>query len=177
MKLYTRTGDDGSTGLPGGRRVPKDDRGVEACGAIDELNAALGLVVASDQRDEARLRDLQGGLFELGADLAEAAAGPGGTRRITEARVAGVEAWIDEVESANPPLETFILPGGCQRAARLHLARTICRRAERAMVTLARESDLETAALRFVNRVGDLLFALARQANREAGVDDIPWVR
>ncbi len=185
MKLYTRTGDDGTTGLFGGGRVRKDHPRVEAYGNVDELNAAIGFAAASCDggrplHDEflSLMRVMQSRLFDLGADLATPAGSKHEVRvpRISEREVAQAEKWIDMMESFNEPLSSFVLPGGCELAARLHLARTICRRAERSMITL-RDSDetISDAAIKFVNRLSDLLFAMARRANLDANVADVPW--
>lgn len=184
MKLYTRSGDDGTTGLFGGERVAKDHIRVSAYGTIDELNASLGIVVAgltSDQPVERRMREiltvLQSRLFDIGADLAT----PSGSRheskiqRIEPHCISEMESWIDEIESGNEPMQTFVLPGGTEAAARLHLARTICRRAERTMVTLGKTEEIGDAAIIYINRLSDLLFAMARRINREHGVADVPW--
>ena len=189
MKLYTRTGDDGTTGLFGGDRVGKDDPRIEAYGAVDEVNACLGLVGAacSDETRSGqtpfhrRLQEivaaLQSRLFDIGADLATPAAARHESKivRIGEGHIADVEGWIDEIDGSNEPLETFVLPGGSEVAARLHLARTVCRRAERRMVTLARREPVNESAIVYVNRLSDLLFACARRANADAGIPDVPW--
>jgi len=184
MKLYTRTGDDGTTGLFGGGRVGKDHPRVGAYGTVDELNATLGLAAAGCREDdalEARFAEilgrLQSRLFDIGADLAT----PEGARtedrilRIGEDEVAEVEGWIDETEAGNEPMTSFVMPGGSELAARLHLARTVCRRAERAMVSLAHTETVTPGAVRYVNRLSDLLFAMARRTNRNRGVADVPW--
>jgi cob(I)alamin adenosyltransferase len=174
MKLYTKTGDDGSTGLFGGQRVGKDEARVEAYGTVDEANAALGCAhaVCSDPTLRTDLEALMGRLFDLGADLAT----PGSAdRRIGQTACDDLERLIDRTEVGNTPLKTFILPGGCELAARLHLARAIVRRAERRVVPLVRRGEVEPAGLVYLNRLGDLLFALARRANRQAGVEDVPW--
>lgn len=184
MKLYTRTGDDGTTGLFGGGRIPKDHPRVAAYGTVDELNAALGLAVTAIPPPAAEslflplLMALQSRLFDLGADLAT----PAGTQheskihRIDDRHIKEIEGWIDQIEAGNTPMTQFILPGGTELAARLHLARTIGRRAERLLVGLLRDSIINPATLIYVNRVSDLLFAMARRANKEAGVADVPWV-
>ena len=185
MKLYTRSGDDGSTGLFGGDRVSKDHPRVEAYGTIDELNASIGLVASScDAENQCTahflviFESLQSRLFDIGADLAT----PEGSRheakvaRIEQSHIDEAEAWIDEIDSANEPMKSFVLPGGCELAARLHVARTVCRRAERKLVNLGRVASTNPLALIYVNRVSDLLFAMARRANKEAGVGDVPWM-
>jgi cob(I)alamin adenosyltransferase len=185
MKLYTRTGDDGTTGLFSGTRVAKDHPRIEAYGTVDEFNAVIGMVMAVCRRDdayEARLlaifAQVQSRLFDIGADLAtpEGANNSSKIVRIDETHVAEVEGWIDEVDGANPPLRAFVMPSGCELAARLHLARTICRRAERLMVSLGQLEPVGAGPLRYMNRMSDLLFAMARRANHAAGVGDVPWV-
>ncbi len=180
MKIYTRTGDDGSTGLFGNERVAKDARRVEAYGTIDEANSCIGVALAAGApADLARvLIDLQARLFDLGADLAT----PRGQRpdptyltRIDEGHVEALERLIDRFDAGLPPLTNFILPGGTATAAHLHQARSVVRRGERILVTLSREEDLGPGVIRFVNRLSDLLFVLARWANHAAGVADVPW--
>ncbi len=180
MKLYTRTGDDGSTGLYGGARTTKDALRVEAYGTVDELNSALGVaaVVCQDAQLADILTRLQSRLFDLGADLCtpnDAGKLPHEVR-ITPAHVTELEGLIDTVSGQLPPLKTFILPGGCELAARLHLARTVSRRAERCIVALAHAEPVGEGVVPYINRVSDLLFAMARRANQQAGVDDVPWV-
>ena len=166
MPLYTRTGDDGTTGTVGGGRIEKDSTRMIAIGDVDEFNAALGLV------GDETLQPMQAILFELGADLATPDAN---TKKITQSDVDHIEAWIDRVEEENDPVKTFILPGGSEFAAHLHLARAICRRAERSVTTLYRNGECSTENLVLLNRISDLLFAMARAINKEAGVGDIPW--
>jgi len=184
MALYTRSGDDGSTGLFGGERVGKDHPRVEAYGTVDEFNAAVGVARAAcdtgrplHRRLDGILESVQSRLFDLGADLATPAASPHRAKvaSIEASHVAEAEAWIDEVDSGNAPMKHFILPGGTDLAARLHLARTVCRRAERRVVVLARIDDVRMPALHYLNRLGDLLFAMARRVNADAGVADVPW--
>jgi cob(I)alamin adenosyltransferase len=176
MKLYTKTGDDGTTGLFGGARVSKDDPRVRAYGQVDELNAALGLVLASIQESESQpiLRQVQSDLFDLGAELAtpppKAPASMIGAEHVTR-----LERWMDEACATVAPLRSFVLPGGGEAAARLHLARAICRRAERDVVALAREQTFRPMVIVYLNRLSDLLFALARAENRRAGIEDVPW--
>jgi len=185
MKLYTRTGDDGTTGLLGGGRVGKDDVRVEAYGTVDETNACLGLAAAGCDGERAVHRrfveilgELQSRLFDIGADLAtpEASKQKAKIRRIVGEDTVELERWIDEIDGANEAMRSFVLPGGTELAARLHLARTVCRRAERRMVALARVEAVNGEAMKYVNRLGDLLFAMARRANGEAGVGDVAWV-
>jgi cob(I)alamin adenosyltransferase len=177
MKIYTKTGDQGETGLFGGPRVSKDHARIEAFGTVDELNSHLGLIrtmPAAADFDDA-LRRIQCELFDLGAELAT----PGSTaERITPAHVATLERLIDESEATLEPLTCFILPTGTPLAAVVHVARTVCRRAERRVVTLAAQLDstIPANAIEYLNRLGDLLFVLARRANRAAGIPDDPWV-
>ena len=168
MPLYTRTGDDGTTGLQGGGRIEKDSVRMCAVGDVDELNAALGMV------GDENLQPLQSILFELGADLASPDSSE--TRRINQGDIDHVEQWIDQVEEENEPLTTFILPGGCEFATRLHYARTVCRRAERSVITLHRNDGCTKEALILLNRLSDLLFAMARSVNNMAGTPEIPWI-
>lgn len=185
MKIYTRTGDRGETGLFGGGRVPKDHVRVEAYGEVDELNSLLGVVVvalenAVEEEIAGRLRQIQADLFTLGAHLATPRADEGGRANahvpeLPAERIAEMERWIDAAEEELEPLRNFILPGGSQAAALLHLARTVCRRAERRVVELAHEAQVEEEVIVYLNRLSDLLFTLARLANRRAGLHDIPW--
>lgn len=176
MKIYTKTGDAGETGLFGGPRVRKDHARIDAFGTVDELNSHLGVVRAcpgSGDLDEL-LRRVQCDLFELGAQLAT----PGdGAERITQSDVAGLEAAIDRHEESLPPLSSFVLPAGTPLSAALHVARTVCRRAERRVVKLGAMPDMHIPvnAVEYLNRLGDLLFVLARYANHAAGVSDDPW--
>lgn len=185
MKLYTRTGDDGTTALFGGQRVSKDHPRVAAYGTVDELNACLGLAAAACDADNALhaefltiFAELQSRLFDIGADLAT----PEGDKheakvmRITDEHVREVEKWIDAMEQGNAAMKSFVLPGGSELAARLHLARTVCRRAERMMITLGHNEPVSDGAAVYVNRVSDLLFAMARRANADTNVPDVPWV-
>jgi len=171
-KLYTRRGDDGGTDLFGGGRVSKADPRMVAVGEVDEVNAAIGwaLAACTDAATRAALEDAQHRLFELGADLATPVPSEK-VRRIDPEDIVHLEHAIDEACEGLPPLREFILPGGSEPAARLHVARTVCRRAERACVALGR---CEQGVI-FLNRLSDLLFALARRANHAAGVRDVAW--
>ncbi len=180
-KIYTRTGDTGETGLFGGGRVPKDSVRVEAYGQIDELNAAIGLALSLDPKTFAQdlLEQVQRDLFTIGAELAtpdhhtlEQALGES---TIGFRHVEALEAAIDRHEMQLQPLKNFILPGGASKAAALHVARTVCRRAERALVTLRSEAGARELLLAYVNRLSDLLFVLARAANAAASVPDVKW--
>ncbi len=181
MKIYTKTGDTGQTGLFGGGRVPKDDRRVEAYGQVDELNAAMGLALALEPVDweQGLCQTIQRGLFTIGAELASPDPGKLAKaldgRPIGDAEVQALEQAIDRHEAQLAPLQRFILPGGTPKAAALHLARTVCRRTERGVVALARETAVSPAIVKYLNRLSDLLFVLARAANARAGRPDITW--
>ena len=181
MKIYTRKGDGGVTGLFGGGRVPKAHVRVEAYGDVDELNAALGMAVSAvaDEEIRAWLSRIQHDLFSLGASLAAPGAEDGSARPSTPllptARVREMEDWIDAASAETPPLRNFILPGGTEGAAALHMSRTICRRAERAVVRLTLQEAADPLVLKYLNRLSDLLFALARLENHRAGVADLLW--
>jgi cob(I)alamin adenosyltransferase len=177
MKIYTRTGDDGTTGLFGGPRVSKNHQRIVAYGTIDELNACLGLCRAENPSEPAdtTLAHIQSDLFAIGAELASPDPQTKQTATLTGDDVAHLEQRIDQFEAGLEPLRTFILPGGTREASCLHLARCVCRRAERELVTLAAQEPVRGEVLRYVNRVSDLLFVLAREANRHAGVADVPW--
>lgn len=177
MKIYTKTGDRGDTGLFGGPRVRKDDPRIEAYGTVDELNAALGLVRCErlDGPLDALLANIQSELFNVGAELATPDPQRLGTHTIATEHIARLEAAIDQHEVKLEPLKAFILPGGTRSAALLHLARTVCRRAERRLVTLADREAISADLMIYLNRLSDLLFVLARWANRSAGVADAPW--
>ncbi|MBD3410891.1 MAG: cob(I)yrinic acid a,c-diamide adenosyltransferase [Ignavibacteriales bacterium] len=179
MKLYTKAGDAGETALASGERTPKDAPRLRAYGAVDEANAHIGLAAAeaADARTRAILGETQHMLFAVGSDLAtpldaKVAFEP---VRTPERFVEELERAIDEIEAENEPLREFVLPGGAKSAAQLHVARAVVRRAERETVALAREVDITPAIVILLNRLSDLLFALARYENRQAGVEDIPW--
>jgi cob(I)alamin adenosyltransferase len=174
-KIYTRTGDEGSTGLGDGTRVPKDDPRVEAYGTVDEANSAIGLVLAVTDLPEAVhrcLTEVQHDLFDLGAELCIP-----GHRVIGAAHVARLEADLDAFNATLPPLEEFILPGGGRAAAACHVARTTCRRAERRGWTLAREQTVAPEPLVYLNRLSDLLFVLARVLARHENGSEVFWRR
>lgn len=178
-RLYTRTGDDGTTRLADGQEVRKDSARVAAYGAVDELNAWLGVALAGELDASLRtpLVRLQNQLFDLGADLAT----PRGVElgfevpRIPAEAVDALEAHIDELTEATGPLENFVLPGGDAGAATLHVARTVCRRAERAVITLAAEAEVGEVVIPFLNRLSDLLFAMSRLQNQASGVPEPLW--
>jgi cob(I)alamin adenosyltransferase len=179
VKIYTRTGDGGETGLFDGRRVPKSEPRVAAYGDIDELNAIVGAVLAgevpADMAD--MLQTVQRDLFAVGGRLADPehhVAGRVAKMTVGAAEVARLEAWIDQLEAELPPLRRFILPGGAPSGARLHVARTVCRRAERAIVALG-PGAVEPEVLAYVNRLSDFLFVAARAVNRRAGAPEIEW--
>jgi cob(I)alamin adenosyltransferase len=178
MKIYTRVGDDGSTSLLGPGRVPKSAPRVEAYGSIDELNASLGVARALD-RDGALadcLGPIQSQLFQLGAELATTApAMLAELLRLNAADVATLERWIDRLESDLPKLTQFVLPGGSPLGAQLHASRTVCRRAERRLVALAESDAIEPLLIHYVNRLGDLLFVMARWCNHRDGVTETQW--
>ena len=179
MKIYTKAGDAGLTGLLGSRRVLKDDLRIEAYGTIDELNAALGVARACgpDNGSDALLSRLQEELFLVGSALADPDPNGPFHSAITAQDVARLEVQIDELEAELEPLNRFILPGGAPASAQVHMARTICRRAERLVVKLGQQSSehVPPELLVYLNRLGDLLFVLARAVNRRAGVADVLW--
>ena len=180
MKIYTKSGDDGTTGLIGGERTGKESSRIAAYGTVDELNATLGVARAALDGGavDAALARVQDDLFVLGAELASPpgrAADKLGVGRLGEDDVKRLEQEIDDWEAELPPLKNFIVPGGAPAAAALHLARTICRRAERTAWALARDSGVGDATLRYLNRLSDHLFVAARTANRDSGVADVVW--
>jgi cob(I)alamin adenosyltransferase len=176
FKIYTRKGDDGSTGLFGGPRVRKDALRVEAYGDVDELNSVLG--VAREELPEGDLRALvdalQSELFTVGAELATPDTSKN-VPRVTMAQVERMEREIDRLTEELPEMRNFILPGGSRAGAALHLCRTVCRRAERKLVQLAAQEPVTAEALAYLNRLSDLLFVIARAANLRAGGREIPW--
>ncbi len=181
MKIYTRTGDQGDTALFGGGRTSKDDPRVEAYGDVDELNAALGLARASElmPRIDEVLVPIQRDLFAIGALLAtpdrEKMKAHLDKARIDDDRIAQLERAIDDGDRELEPLKAFIIPGGTPKAAALHLARTVCRRAERRVVALRRSGEVPDLVVIYLNRLSDLLFTLARVANRRAGTGEVTW--
>lgn len=178
MKIYTRTGDDGTTGLLGPGRVLKCAPRVEAYGSVDELNAVLGVARTHDAQGwlAADLEAIQSRLFSLGAELAAVApASLANIERIADTDVAGLERLIDRLEAELPPLKRFILPAGTLLAVQLHLARTVCRRAERRLVELQQAEKIEPVLVRYLNRLADLLFVMARWCNRRADVAETEW--
>lgn len=181
MKIYTRTGDAGETALFGGGRVSKDHHRVAAYGTVDELNATVGSAVTrvGDDGVRGRLRRIQHDLFALGAILATRPRDDDTPHPhvppLPRGRIDDMERWMDEAEGELPPLTQFVLPGGTAGAAALHLARTVCRRAERAVVHLATLEPVDDDVVPFLNRLSDLLFTLARLENHRAGVADVTW--
>lgn len=176
MKIYTKTGDSGKTGLWGGTRVDKDAPRVHAYGTVDECNAAIGVARASgiDPELDQLLAGIQSMLFVVGADLTAIEDSPH-IPRVQAADAAALEQIIDQLEGTLEPLRQFILPGGSPAAAHLHLARTICRRAERAVVALDRDEPVNSEVLIYLNRLSDCLFVLARSANARASTPDVAW--
>jgi cob(I)alamin adenosyltransferase len=176
-RIYTRAGDAGETSLGDGTRVSKTDPRIEAYGTVDELNSLLGLALAGPLPADFRpwLEEVQNDLFDLGADLSVPLDDPRDRLRMTQAQVERLEALCDLVNERLEPLRSFVLPGGGEAAARLHVARAACRRAERLAVALAAETDLSAPALAYLNRLSDLLFILARAANAEAGTPEPLW--
>jgi len=178
-KVYTRTGDDGTTSLGSGRRVPKDSLRIEAYGTVDELNSHLGAALAAglDPRTAEAVRSIQNELFHLGADLCipekdkERLPAP----KIEARHVTALEKLMDRLSEELAPLENFVLPGGSPGAAVLHVARTVCRRAERLLIALGRQEALGPHVVEYANRLSDALFVLARYENRKRGVPDVLW--
>jgi cob(I)alamin adenosyltransferase len=173
-RITTRSGDDGSTGLADGSRLPKDSPRIEAIGDIDELNSVLGLFAAQPPAADhlPLLRRVQNQLFDLGGELALP-----GTETMNDAQVGGLEAELERLNAALPPLDEFVLPGGDAAAAHCHQARAVCRRAERSLLRLSRTDPVNAASLRYLNRLSDLLFVLARTLARAAGGKEITWQR
>lgn len=181
MKIYTRTGDQGDTGLFGGGRVPKDHPRVAAYGDVDELSSVLGVVRATQPTEffDSLFQSIQRDLFSIGGQLAapnpEPVAKTLAKAELAPGRVEELERVIDGADGELPPLKAFILPAGTPKAAALHHARTVCRRAERSLVHLARESQVPPTFIVYFNRLSDLLFTLARLANHRAGGKDVTW--
>lgn len=179
MKIYTKTGDEGLTGVLGSQRLRKDDARIEAYGTVDELNAVLGLARAGglDAAADALAAQLQDDLFNVGAALADPDPDGRFHNQVGDGHVARLEAAIDALVDEVEPMRSFILPGGSLPAAQFHLARTVCRRAERLVVHLAHQpgEHVPSSLIIYLNRLSDLLFVLARAVNHRAGVADIPW--
>jgi cob(I)alamin adenosyltransferase len=181
VKIYTRTGDDGETSLLGGERVRKDDVRIETIGSVDETNATIGVVRTELGRDaeilvevDVLLAGVQHALFNMGAELA-ARGGSSSAARVDDADVKQLESAIDHFEDGLKPLQVFILPGGTKAAAQLHVARCSCRQAERRLVELAAAERLSGELVKYLNRLSDLLFVLARVVNQASGVADVEW--
>lgn len=178
-KVYTRSGDDGTTALGTGQRVPKTARRIQAYGTVDELNAQIGVVLASGLAAEltAPLRQIQNDLFHLGAELsvpeADQAKHPG--PRIESRHVEALEQLMDRLTAQLEPLKNFVLPGGASATAQLHVARTVCRRAEREVVALAEQEPVGPHAIQYLNRLSDALFVLGRYQNKLSGIDEPVW--
>jgi cob(I)alamin adenosyltransferase len=173
-RIYTRTGDNGTTGLGDGSRTDKDSLRVEAFGSVDELNSIIGMLASHELPAAIKneLVEIQNDLFDIGGELCIP-----GHSMVTDEQVARLESLLDSLNDELEPLKEFILPGGTSAAAVCHFARTVCRRAERRVVSLAREESVGEAGLRYLNRLSDLLFVIARSLNREAGVADVLWQR
>jgi cob(I)alamin adenosyltransferase len=171
-KIYTRTGDDGSTGLGDGTRIGKDHARIEAIGAVDELNSVIGVVLCEQLPDSIRdaLIAIQHRLFDLGGELSVP-----GRQVMQDQQVGELETLLDELNSTLEPLKEFILPGGGRAAALCHVARSVCRRAERRAYSLAKRETISPVGLRYLNRLSDLLFVMARALNRAAGHGDVLW--
>jgi cob(I)alamin adenosyltransferase len=178
-KVYTRTGDDGTTGLGGGQRVPKESARIAAYGTVDELNSSIGVVLSTgvDESLIEPLRSIQNELFHLGSDLCvleeDKARMP--VPQIDERHVVALEKLMDRLSEKLSPLENFILPGGCPGAAALHVARTVCRRAERLVIALSRNEPVGAFTVRYLNRLSDALFVMARHENKSRGMPDVLW--
>lgn len=171
-KIYTRTGDNGTTGLGDGSRVPKESLRIQALGDVDELNAVIGILLTEPVSDKIRtcLVKVQHDLFNIGGEICMP-----NYEMINADHISALENLLDELNDTLPPLKEFILPGGSRAAAYCHLARTVCRRAERTMHALSAEEPLTKASLQYINRLSDLLFVLCRILNQEAGVTDVLW--
>jgi cob(I)alamin adenosyltransferase len=171
-KIYTRTGDDGTTGLGDGSRKVKDDPRIEAIGSVDELNCTVGLLLCEQLPDNIRdcLTGVQHCLFDIGGELSIP-----GHAMVSDDRVSALETMLDELNATLSPLKDFILPGGTRAATLCHQARAVCRRAERRVITLGKSAAINTASSRYLNRLSDLLFVMARFLNKQAGVADVLW--
>lgn len=177
MKIYTKTGDDGTTGLFSGRRVHKSSSYLKAYGSVDELNSVVGWVASICSADDLKslLLQIQGDLHSIGADLATPLDAQTKVKRFPEERTSDLEEAIDRLEMELKPLKNFILPGGSELASRLHMARTVCRRVERDVYTHSETESVSVSILHYLNRLSDLLFVMARVANHRGGVEDVPW--
>ncbi len=177
MKIYTKTGDAGQTSLFGGVRTQKNDPRIEAYGTVDELNSILGIVLSfkTTDRGNSILNEIQQNLFVVGADLATPEGKKERIERVGEKEIEWLEARIDELQAGLPELKSFILPGGSKSGSYLHLARTVCRRAERAIVSCREKEAVSDHLLIYMNRLSDLLFVLARHENHQQGIEETPW--
>jgi len=178
MKIYTKQGDTGQTSLFGGVRAEKNDPRIVAYGTIDELNSILGIVISHQPSDTGLkiLKDIQQSLFVVGADLATPEDKKKRIERIDQPEIDQLENWIDELQDHLPDLKSFILPGGTHVGAHLHLARTVCRRAERAIVSCKQQKSVSENLLIYINRLSDLLFVMARYENYQSGETETPWI-
>ncbi len=176
MKIYTKTGDDGSTGIQGGKRISKSHIRIQAYGAIDELNAVVGLILSSkfDQELEEMLKKIQNDLFVVGSDLSSPDLSDT-KNRVTSEMVTSIENNIDLLEKELPQITNFILPGGHEKASLVHLARTIARRAETQAISLSEQEEINDECKKYLNRLSDLLFVIARTVNKKNGFEDIVW--
>jgi len=176
LKIYTKTGDDGTTGLQGGRRILKSDLRIMAYGAVDEINSCLGVTLSHDLDDDIKdlLTRIQNELFVAGSDLSDPNL-DNKKNRVTESMILNLEKNIDKFEEELPPLANFILPGGHKAASYVHLARTITRRAETQVISLAKQEQINPSCQKYLNRLSDLLFVLARTINKRSNTPDIVW--
>lgn len=177
MKIYTKKGDSGQTSLFGGQRVSKSSKRIDAYGTVDELNSILGMAKAAvlSSQGEAWVTEIQQQLFVLGSDLATPASKKERINRIGESEITFLENAIDEMEKSLDPLKNFILPGGSQAGALLHFARTVCRRAERITVECRHEEEVSATAIKYLNRLSDFLFVIARFENKTSGTPETTW--
>jgi cob(I)alamin adenosyltransferase len=178
MKIYTKKGDQGQTSLFGGTKVMKNEARIEAYGTVDELNSVIGVVLTHPLTEVGKkiLQDIQHQLFILGADLATQQTKKTKIERIGNSEIEQIENWIDQLDEKLEPLMNFILPGGTHAGSSLHMARTVCRRAERKTVTLKQKEPISDECIIYLNRLSDLLFMMARYENSEAGVEETPWI-
>ncbi|MFU8812387.1 MAG: cob(I)yrinic acid a,c-diamide adenosyltransferase [Balneolaceae bacterium] len=178
MKIYTKKGDTGTTALFGGTTTTKSNQRICAYGSVDELNSTIGMVLAFGLPNSlaGQLEEVQQDLFVVGASLATPNPEKARIDPVAEERIARLEKWIDEMEAELPPLKTFILPGGGQAGAACHLARTVCRRAERETVALAEQEEIAAVNVTYLNRLSDLLFVLARYINQQQNAGETPWI-
>ena len=176
MKIYTKTGDDGITGIQGGKRISKSNLRIQAYGAVDEINAAIGVVLSKKPGDdlESLLQKIQNDLFVAGADLSHADLSTN-NKRVTSSMVENLEKNIDRIENELEPLTNFILPGGHEIAAFIHVSRTITRRAETKVIALDEKEKVNDECKKYLNRLSDLLFVIARLINKKNGFEDIIW--